>query len=235
MKRTMDFTLIELLVVISIIAILASLLLPTLQSARNSVRKIDCLGNLRQLSITMLGYAGENDSSLPPAADTAATTNYWADYLVYTGYLKQGATGYFTGTPIDKSIFCSVSTVTANGRKTYSAGHYAMNNYMSLTLGTYGNTGYKITSVKTPSTRVMLCEAGQAWINYTHISNPALNKYYLPGASANIGLEWNGSTYINQQDAWTGRHAGMMNVSFVDGHAVSTKADMLNDSTMWLR
>ncbi len=59
------FTLIELLVVIAIIAILAAMLLPALGQARERGRRAVCMGNLRQVTIAMVGYAGDCDGNLP--------------------------------------------------------------------------------------------------------------------------------------------------------------------------
>ncbi|MHB9139823.1 MAG: type II secretion system protein [Victivallaceae bacterium] len=57
--REKDFTLIELLVVISIIAILASLLLPALNKARNKAHEIKCLSNMKQLATYEIFYSND--------------------------------------------------------------------------------------------------------------------------------------------------------------------------------
>ncbi len=62
------FTLIELLVVIAIIAILASMLLPALSSARNRAWRIQCASQQRQLGLGFNLFATERDDTFPAAA-----------------------------------------------------------------------------------------------------------------------------------------------------------------------
>ena len=59
------FTLIELLVVISIIAVLASLIAPAVQSARRAARKLECLNNIRQVGLAMVAFSSNSGGNLP--------------------------------------------------------------------------------------------------------------------------------------------------------------------------
>lgn len=68
MYRYYGFTLVELLVVIAIIGILVALLLPAIQSARESSRRNSCLNNLRQLSLAVMNFEGIA-GHLPPSSE----------------------------------------------------------------------------------------------------------------------------------------------------------------------
>jgi len=63
--RRRGFTLIELLVVISIIATLAALILPGIQGARASARRLQCLNNLRNVGVAMMNFTSQNAGKFP--------------------------------------------------------------------------------------------------------------------------------------------------------------------------
>ncbi len=67
-SRASAFTLIELLTVIAIIAILSSMLLPSLSRAREMARRTSCASNLRQLNLGIMQYTQDYDERLPGAA-----------------------------------------------------------------------------------------------------------------------------------------------------------------------
>src|ERR1700728_289483 len=66
-RKRPGFTLVELLVVIGIIALLISIILPSLASAREQSRTIKCLSNMRQIGTAMTMYYSENKGCIVPS------------------------------------------------------------------------------------------------------------------------------------------------------------------------
>jgi prepilin-type processing-associated H-X9-DG protein len=87
--------LVELLVVIAIIALLSSLLLPVLGTAKEKSRRLACSNNLHQIGIAILAFASDNDNHTPSALNNSGNPTYgwtggstpWYQALVNAGYI----------------------------------------------------------------------------------------------------------------------------------------------------
>lgn len=126
------FTLVELLVVIGIIALLISILLPSLARARQSAQCLAGLSNLRQIGLALQMYAQENQDFLPISKDANTT---WAVHL----FPYMGGEFAYNATSKPK-VFMDPSAVIPQGDI-----HYTSNPLVMPDISRDFGGGYKVT------------------------------------------------------------------------------------------
>lgn len=145
------FTLVELLVTVAIIAILASLLLPALSSAKEKGRRASCMGNLRQIGVGLKMYADDcgrypyfliepTSTELPVSIDIPLqpyTKNYWTNDL-WKCPSYRGLTRYKTNSD-SHVVYLNDSW---NGSYAYNPAGTGQSLQSALGLGGYKNDGY---------------------------------------------------------------------------------------------
>ncbi len=116
-SRGRGFSLIELLLVIGIIAILASMLMPAFAKAKTRAKRVQCLGNLKEIGNAFHLFANDHHNQYPmqtPASD-GGTQDYTTSFAQFSGntYRHFQALSRDLGTP--KILLCPTDTRTAAG------------------------------------------------------------------------------------------------------------------------
>jgi prepilin-type N-terminal cleavage/methylation domain-containing protein/prepilin-type processing-associated H-X9-DG protein len=106
MRRRAGFTLIEMLIVVAIVALLAALLLPSLNRAREHARRVQCASNLRQVSLATIMYANQNRGVFPGVGrwpHQAHDWVYWGRVAPFDALDESGIAPYL-GRPVTAAV-----------------------------------------------------------------------------------------------------------------------------------
>ena len=105
------FTLIELLVVVAIIALLAALLLPALQKARETAKKASCMGNIRQVALANEQYRGDyNGYYTIQEISSAPRRIFWPEYFQMAKYIGSAKVLKEGEDPVSPVFYCTSRT-----------------------------------------------------------------------------------------------------------------------------
>lgn len=185
------FTLIELLITIAIIAILASMLLPALNKAREKARTITCANNLRTLGQCYLFYADDYDSFLPNYGNksvtklwyTTNTTGYLHPYLspnvqnpqglFWLGVVGRGYKGVQGRSPLSCPSFQHFGNADWDWVGTYGPSLPVAHAGVSAFTDIY----YKLSRSRTPSKSGLLYEIEEYAIAYKATSSNAASRH----------------------------------------------------------
>lgn len=234
MKKRNGFTLVELLVVIGIIALLISILLPTLNKARQSAQTVACLSNLRQIGIAMQMYLSERQGYFPYPTTTLTDGNCW--FNVLDPYLTKAEIGAGrTGVAADRTYsdikqcvvykdFVDKSATGAQGTLKEYARTYKMNS--DLRHGTpsapipVGSTELlaKASDVRHPDNFVMFGDGISIDITGWVPSQVDSGNFSMQQDAKTDGTSF---TYNGSETFPALRHGGGANLLFVDGHAAN--------------
>ncbi len=197
------FTLVELLVVIAVIALLVSILTPSLQHARELARRASCGANLHGTALAYQVYANDHETRLPLFFHNSKQQNHWIWYGGASGsstykphWFWQGL--LYTGGSLDgpRVLYCPSNRIERHAFNSPS-NPWPVQDFTS-TVSTYGN-------------RPVACK--QASWSWTTAWERAPKRLRLPEMldKAMIGDYFGLPVYVDQ------RHADGINMAYTDG------------------